>query len=44
MQVGYLSEIETGKKPGSVRAYRALADALALSVDDLLPSGHSVGK
>jgi transcriptional regulator with XRE-family HTH domain len=39
MQVGYLSEIETGKKPGSVRAYRALAGALGLSVDDLPPSG-----
>jgi len=37
MQVGYLSEIEIGKKPGSVRAYRALAGALGLTVDDLLP-------
>ncbi|MGQ0674957.1 MAG: helix-turn-helix domain-containing protein [Rhodospirillales bacterium] len=32
---GYLSEIETGKKPGSVRALRAAAKALKLSLDDL---------
>lgn len=44
MQVGYLSEIETGKKPGSVRAYRALAGALGLSVDDLLPNDRARGK
>ena len=33
--VSYLSEIETGKKPGSVEAYRKLAAALGLSLDDL---------
>lgn len=35
--VSYLSEIETGKKPGSIAAYRALAEALDLSIDDLAP-------
>jgi hypothetical protein len=34
---GYLSEIETGKKPGSVRALKALATALGATVDDLTP-------
>jgi DNA-binding XRE family transcriptional regulator len=33
----YLTEIETGRKPGSVAAYRALAAALDVTVDDLLP-------
>ncbi len=33
---GYLSEIESGKKPGSVDAYKALARALGVDVDDLL--------
>lgn len=33
--VSYLSEIETGKNPGSVDAYRKLAAALGLSLDDL---------
>lgn len=37
MQQGYLSEIETGRKPGSLGAYRALAEALGCLVDDLLP-------
>ena len=32
----YVSEIENGKKPGSVAAYRALADALGVSLDDLV--------
>jgi len=36
-RIGYVSEIETGKKPGSVRAYRALAGALGLTIEDLLP-------
>lgn len=38
MQQGYLSEIETGRKPGSVRAYRALAEALGVAIEDLLPA------
>ncbi len=38
MQSGYLSEVETGKKPGSIRAYRALAASLGVTVDDLLPA------
>lgn len=36
MPVGYLSEIETGKKPGSVAAYKALARALATEIDMLV--------
>jgi ribosome-binding protein aMBF1 (putative translation factor) len=31
----YLSQIETGKKPGSLNALRALAKALNVSLDDL---------
>jgi DNA-binding XRE family transcriptional regulator len=34
---GYLSEIETGKKPGSTHAFRALASALGVAIEDLLP-------
>jgi DNA-binding XRE family transcriptional regulator len=34
----YLVEIEGAKKPGSVAAYRKLAIALRVAVDDLLPS------
>ncbi len=33
----YLAEIEGNKKPGSLDAYRKLANALGLTVDDLLP-------
>lgn len=36
VSVGYLSEIEAGKKPGSVEAYKALAEALDTSVDWLV--------
>lgn len=36
VSAGYLSEIETGKKPGSVDAYKALAEALDTSVDWLV--------
>ena len=32
----YLAEIEGGTKPGSVSAYKSLAKALGVSVDDLL--------
>jgi transcriptional regulator with XRE-family HTH domain len=35
--VSYLSEIESGRKPGSVGAFRKLAKALDLGVDDLVP-------
>ena len=34
--VSYVSEIEHGKKPGSLAATKALADALGLAVDDLI--------
>lgn len=33
----YLSEIETGKKPGSIEAYKGLSRALGVPVDALLP-------
>jgi hypothetical protein len=33
---GYLSEIEAGKKPGSVDAYRKIAKALDVTIDDLV--------
>ncbi len=33
----YLSQIETGNKPGSIRALRALAAALDIKVEDLAP-------
>jgi DNA-binding XRE family transcriptional regulator len=36
IQPGYLSEIENGKKPGSVAAYQALALALEVRLDDLV--------
>ena len=36
MPVGYLSEIETGKKPGSIAAYKALAKALGTEIDMLV--------
>lgn len=35
----YIAEIESGRKPGSVAAYRAIARVLGLQVDDLLPDG-----
>jgi ribosome-binding protein aMBF1 (putative translation factor) len=34
----YISEIETRKKAGSVATLKALADALGLTVDDLIPN------
>ena len=33
---GYISEIETGKKPGSVDALQKIAAALALALDDVI--------
>ncbi len=38
MQVGYLSEIESGKKPGSVDAFRRAAKTLGVDIDDLVPA------
>jgi DNA-binding XRE family transcriptional regulator len=32
----YLSEIESGKKPGSVEALKRIADALRVGLDDLV--------
>ena len=39
---GYLSEIETGKKPGSIAAYRALSKALEVSIEDLVEAERHV--
>ncbi|HLY55868.1 MAG TPA: helix-turn-helix transcriptional regulator [Stellaceae bacterium] len=33
----YISEIETGRKPGSIDAYRRLAEALRVTIDDIAP-------
>jgi transcriptional regulator with XRE-family HTH domain len=44
---GYLSEIENGDKPGSVEAYRRLARALEVTVNDLmttLDNGSETGE
>jgi mRNA interferase RelE/StbE len=35
IQAGYLNEIESGKKPGSLAAHTALASALGITLDDL---------
>ena len=32
----YLSDIETGKKPGSIKALKRIATALGIAVDDLI--------
>jgi DNA-binding XRE family transcriptional regulator len=37
MQPGYLAEIETGRKPGSIDAYQRLSAALEMPIDQLLP-------
>jgi DNA-binding XRE family transcriptional regulator len=34
----YIADIEAGKKPGSVRALKALADALRVDLGDLAPA------
>ncbi len=36
IQTGYLSEIESGKKPGSITAHHALAKALNIPMDYLI--------
>lgn len=36
VRASYLSEIELGKKPGTTRLWRALADALDVDIDDIL--------
>jgi hypothetical protein len=35
LSIGYLSEIEAGKKPGSLKALRAIATALKIDLDDV---------
>lgn len=32
----YLSEIESGKKPGSIEALKRIAEALRIGLDDLV--------
>lgn len=36
---GYLSELESGKKGGDVATLRAIADALGVSLDDVVEGG-----
>ena len=36
ISAGYLSELESGKKTGGLETLRRIADALKLSIDDLL--------
>lgn len=38
--LSYISEIETGKKPGSVAAMRSLAVALGVDLDDLVATSR----
>lgn len=38
--VSYLSEIESGKKPGSVDAFRKAAAAIGVDIDDLVPAAE----
>lgn len=37
ISAGYLSELETGKKTGTVETLRKIANALNLDIDDLVP-------
>ncbi len=36
----YLAQIETGKREGGIAVYRAMAEALAIGLDDLLADGQ----
>jgi len=38
VSAAYISEIESGKKPGSVSAYRSLSRSLDASLDSLIPN------
>jgi hypothetical protein len=38
----YVSEIEGRRKPGSITAYRRLATALDVTLDDLVPADEAV--
>lgn len=38
---GYISEIENGKKPGSIAALKRIADALKIGLDDTVPAAES---
>jgi ribosome-binding protein aMBF1 (putative translation factor) len=40
MAPSYLVEIETGRKTGSIDAFRKLARALDVTLDDLVPTSH----
>jgi hypothetical protein len=37
IRASYLSDLELGKKPGTPRVWRALAKALKVDVDDIMP-------
>jgi len=38
VSAAYLSEIENGRKPGSIEAHKAIAEALGVPVEYLLPA------
>ena len=40
MSRSYLAEIEGLKKPGSIAAFRSLAAALGVAVDDIMPDAE----
>ncbi|QEX16855.1 hypothetical protein FRZ44_21500 [Hypericibacter terrae] len=44
LPAGYLSEIETGKKPGSLDAMKRIADALEVPLDNLVRTDGTAGK
>jgi DNA-binding XRE family transcriptional regulator len=41
LPAGYLSDIESGKKAGSLAAYRKLAGALGVEIGDVIPNVDS---
>jgi DNA-binding Xre family transcriptional regulator len=44
ISAAYLSEIETGKKPGSLDAMKRIADALEVPLDNLVRTDGTAGK
>jgi DNA-binding XRE family transcriptional regulator len=44
ISVSYLSEVESGRKPGSAVALRALAQALRVPMEDLVPAAAACGE
>ncbi|MBM3583839.1 MAG: helix-turn-helix transcriptional regulator [Alphaproteobacteria bacterium] len=43
IDAGYLSQIETGRKPGSVKALRALVRALGVPIEAIEPVAEGAG-